>query len=308
VVERAKPSARAAEAAEREALLRRRDAADADFHGQILQNRAQALIRESMEMAELALSLTAEADATAAALGNARHEIEDVAAQIETHATLKLPNYIDECEKEIGTLARRIAQLREEVAWASSEIEKGRAQTDTWRRMVTVKQGHAARLLLQLTQQQEDAEAARQRSRTAAAEAELPLELAAGKFKEAMEAERAACAAEEEAKHAQREALETAKEAAEPTAERQRALREAAAAEAAAVQLETRAEVVVGQAQRRLYEAEVTAATAAAKAKEAGEAEAEMATARETQAAEGEAAAALQAQRKEHRPVEVPAI
>lgn len=60
-VERAKPAARTAEAREREAMIQKQRAADAEFHAQVLENRARALLRESQEMAALSLDLTAEA-------------------------------------------------------------------------------------------------------------------------------------------------------------------------------------------------------------------------------------------------------
>ena len=64
VVERAKPAARAAEAQEREAILKKQDAADAEFHAQVLENRARALLKESHDMAELSIQLAAQALST----------------------------------------------------------------------------------------------------------------------------------------------------------------------------------------------------------------------------------------------------
>jgi hypothetical protein len=61
VVARAKPAVRTAESREREAMYQKQLAADAQFHAQVLENRARALIKESQEMAELSLNLTTEA-------------------------------------------------------------------------------------------------------------------------------------------------------------------------------------------------------------------------------------------------------
>jgi len=62
VVERAKPAARAAEATEREAVILKQQATESEFHAQVLENRARALIRESEEMADLSLDTAMEAE------------------------------------------------------------------------------------------------------------------------------------------------------------------------------------------------------------------------------------------------------
>ena len=61
MVESAKPAARTAEAREYEAVIQKQRAADSEFHAQVLENRARALLRESQEMAALSLDLSAEA-------------------------------------------------------------------------------------------------------------------------------------------------------------------------------------------------------------------------------------------------------
>lgn len=238
----------------------------------------------------------------------ARQEAEELKAQIDTHAARGLPAYIQECQKEMGVLSHRIMQLREEIAWAEEEMDRGRAEADTWRRVVVAKESQAARLQLTLTQLSDDAEEARHRSKAAAEEARIPTELAEEKYEEAWAAAAAAEEAEEEAKAAQHEALEQIKEAIGPEQERQRALREAAASEAAVVQLETKAEVVSGKAKRRLYEAEVKAQTAVEKAEKAERLEHEEEMEIEVKEAEEKMAEAYRGQQKEHRPIEVPAI
>ena len=237
-----------------------------------------------------------------------RQEAQELKAQIDTHAARGLPEYINECHQEIGALTHRITQLREEIAWAEGEMERGREEADTWRRVVVAKEGQAGRLLLQLTQLNESAEEARRRSKSAAEEARIPTELAEQKYDEAWSAAKLAEEAEAEAKEAQQEALETVKEAVEPEQERQRALREAAAAESAAIQLETKAGVVAGKAQRRLYEAEVKEKTAAAKTEEAEIIEADLSREREIQVAEEKISDTYTTQQKEIRPIPVPAI
>lgn len=54
-----------AEAAELEAAQLRREAAEVEFHAQVLENRRRALLRESQEMAELGYKKKAQADALA---------------------------------------------------------------------------------------------------------------------------------------------------------------------------------------------------------------------------------------------------
>jgi hypothetical protein len=237
-----------------------------------------------------------------------RQEAQELKASIDTQAARGLPSYINECQKEIGALSHRITQLREEIAWAEGEMERGREEADTLRRVVVAKEGQAARLLLQLTQLYESAEEARSRSKSAAEEARIPTELAEQKYEEAWAAARAAEAAEEEAMAAQHEALEVVKAAVQPEQERQRALAEAAAAEVAAVQLKTKAEVVAGKLQRQEYEAEVKEKTAAAKEEEAVQTEAEMKREQEIQGAEEKMAETYREQQKEHHPIAVPAI
>jgi hypothetical protein len=237
-----------------------------------------------------------------------RQEAEELKLQINSQPARGLPGYINECQKEIGALSHRITQLREEIAWAEGETIRGREEADTWRRVVVVKEGNAARLLLQLTQLNESAEEARRRSKSAAEEARIPTELAEQKYEEAWAAAKAAEEAEEEAKEAQEEALEVVKEAVEPEKERQRALLEAAAAEAAAVQLETKAGVVAGKMQRQVYEAKVKEKTAAAKQEEAVHTEEELMREREIQEAEEKRVEMYREQQKEHRPIAVPAI
>ena len=61
VVARARPSVRTAEAREREAMEQKQLAADAQFHAQVLENRARSLLKESQDMAALSLKLSTEA-------------------------------------------------------------------------------------------------------------------------------------------------------------------------------------------------------------------------------------------------------
>jgi len=191
-----------------------------------------------------------------------RQEIEDLKAQIDTQAARGLPQYINECEREIGALQHRIMQLREEISWAESEIRRSQEEADTWRRTIVAKESRAARVLVTITQLREDAEAARLRSRLAAEEARQPAELAEKKYEDAWATYKKAEEMAAEARAAQQQALTVVQEAVVPEQERQRALREAAEAELAAKTVETRAGMVQDAIVARVHQAEVKAETA----------------------------------------------
>lgn len=308
VVEKAKPAAKTAESLEKEALYLRQGAADSEFHAQVLENRAKALLKESEEMADVSVYKSTEARKISAQLTIARQEADELKLQISMQAARGLPDYIQECQREIGALTHRIAQLREEIAWAEDEMGRARGEADTWRRILVSKEASAARLLLELTQLQHDAEEARTRSRKAAEEAHEPTELAEKKYNEAWDAFQKARNMEEDAKAAQAEALEAVKAAFEPEQERQRALREAAAAEAVAKTIETRVDVIRGKVDRRQYEADVAAETAVSKTEEANRREEEYAMEKEKADAERHMAEKIKEQSEGYKKLEVPAI
>lgn len=308
VVEKAKPAAKTAESLEKEALYLRQGASDAEFHAQVLENRARALLKESEEMADVSVYKATEARKISAQLTVARQEADELKLQISMQAARGLPDYIQECQREIGALTHRIAQLREEIAWAEDEMGRARGEADTWRRILVSKEASAARLLLELTQLQHDAEEARTRSRKAAEEAHEPTELAEKKYNEAWEAVQRARKLEEDAKEAQAEALEAIKAAFEPEQERQRALREAAAAEAVAKTIDTRVDVIRGKVDRRQYEADVAAESAATKSEEAKHREQEYVMEKEKADAERSMAEKIKEQSEGYKNLEVPAI
>lgn len=55
IVQRAKPAVKSAEELERKAVILKQQAAESEYHGQVLENRSRSLIQESEDMASLAL-------------------------------------------------------------------------------------------------------------------------------------------------------------------------------------------------------------------------------------------------------------
>lgn len=205
-----------------------------------------------------------------------RQEIDEMKLQIDTQAAKDLPSYIQDCQKEIGILAHRIAQLREEISWAEGEIGNAREEEDTMRRIIVSKEGTAARMLLRVNELKDDAEVARMRSKRAAEEAKEPAQLAREKYGDAWTLRREGEEAENQALKAQRTAVEVVEKAVEPKEERQRALRAAAEKEMAAKAVEREAKEVYGAHQHHVQEARVREATAERMEEEVGEREREL--------------------------------
>jgi len=67
-----------------------------------------------------------------ARLASSLAELEDLRSKSSDGGAGDLPEYIVRCETEIGALSRRIAQLREEIAWAENEIAARRAEGSEW--------------------------------------------------------------------------------------------------------------------------------------------------------------------------------
>lgn len=76
----------------------------------------------------------------AAKLASSMAELEELRSKSSDGAAGDLPEYIVRCETEIGALSRRIAQLREEIAWAESEIEARKAEGAKWDRLLNQRQ------------------------------------------------------------------------------------------------------------------------------------------------------------------------
>jgi hypothetical protein len=107
---------------------------------QVLENRSKGLLRESAEMSALAAAKAAEADAARVKLTAALAEAEAIAARASDGAAGDLPQHITRCQREIGALAHRMAQLREEISWAEREVVARRAEGDEWGRLLTQRQ------------------------------------------------------------------------------------------------------------------------------------------------------------------------
>jgi hypothetical protein len=102
--------------------------------------------------------------------------------------------------------------------------------------------------------------------------------------------------------------MTAARQALEPQRERQRALRDAAEAEAAARVVETRVSQVEFGVHRREHEAEVKRATAEKKEEEAAALEVEETHVKQQAEEERDFADQIEREQKEHRRIEVPAV
>ncbi|EFN52738.1 hypothetical protein CHLNCDRAFT_138307 [Chlorella variabilis] len=116
VVEAARPLAVRAEESELEAMRLRQLAADTEFHGEVLERKARALVQESMDMTELAQQRMMDAELLSAELFVKRQEQQEWQQKVDLVSAGDLPRYIHECEVEIGRLAHRITELREEAS------------------------------------------------------------------------------------------------------------------------------------------------------------------------------------------------
>ncbi|PRW33281.1 hypothetical protein C2E21_7813 [Chlorella sorokiniana] len=235
----------------------------------VLERRAQALVKESSDMAELAMQRQVDAERLAAALTVKLQEQQEWQVKVDSIDAGDLPRYVEECQAEIGRLSRRIAELREEVDWARLEMEKLHSEGATWERVLASKKSEAALLMLRMAQAREEAEAARARSQQAAHEAREPTDLAEGKYEEAQHLAQEADELDGKARQAQQEALTVVRQAVEPERTRQERLREAAEAELRAKQLEQEVQLIQGKMERRLAEAEARGETAAVLAAQA---------------------------------------
>jgi len=300
VLQRAKPFAEAAEVHQREASILKQQAAETEFHAQVLENRARALIREGEEMARLSISKAAEGEQVMAQLEVAHQEIEEMKMQIDNQPARSLPQYIDECHREIGALQSRINQLREEVAWAEEEIVRAREESDTWRRIVVSREALAAKILLQISQLNKDSETARSRSVAAAEEAHQPMELAEKKYEEAWTTAQKAEQEKAKAKQAEEAASKIKKGTVGPESERQKSLREAAEAESVAKKVEAKVGDIQEDLDTKIEAAEAKAETATELKEESREAEKEMEVEKEIMEAEESKVKGLHAEAKAH--------
>lgn len=133
----AMPALESAEAAELYAQEVTSQAEDHEFHASILENRAKALISESGQLAELAKEKQAQADAVAEKIAEAERELEELEQKADDGKPGDLPDYIVQCEREMGILQRRLAQLAEEIQWSRREVERRRKDGELWDRLLT---------------------------------------------------------------------------------------------------------------------------------------------------------------------------
>ena len=104
----------------------------------------------------------------------------------QTAGSEDLPDHVKECELEIGILARRIVELKAEISWASSEIEKRKEDGAAWDRLLTLRRNKINRLKLQEAELREQEEFAHKRALEAAKDAHEPAEWAKRKAEEAL--------------------------------------------------------------------------------------------------------------------------
>lgn len=263
VVARARPIANEAYEKEIESQKIKEAAADTEYHAQVLEARAKALIRESEQLTSTAQNRLAEADLFAAELTVVQQEHAEIVDHMNSINSAGLPQRIEANKKEIGVLAARIKKLRDEIEWAENEIKKVRADADDWARIAARKKSETSALLLKIVEARQAAEIAQERAREAVEEARIPSEMSEKKYVEALRLAKQAEELEAEAKARQEEALAIVGDAQAPVALRQEKLREAAELEAQAKALEAHAALVGGRVDRRLYESQVRAETAA---------------------------------------------
>ncbi|KAI3431727.1 hypothetical protein D9Q98_004769 [Chlorella vulgaris] len=262
VVSAARPVAVAAEESEMEAMRLRQQAADTQYHAEVLERKAGALLQESQDMTALRAERQANALKLSAQLFEKEQERGEWEQTVSEMTSGNLPRYIEECQAEIGRHAYRIAVLREEIEWAELEMERLHGEGNTWERVLSTKNSEAALLRLRMQQANEEADEAERRSHQAAAEALEPTALAEQKYEEAYRLQEQAAALEAQAQEAQANVLAMVQEAVGPEQVRQEHLREAADAESRAKQLALEAQLVEAKMERRLAEAEVQGETA----------------------------------------------
>ncbi|GAB4823696.1 hypothetical protein N2152v2_010742 [Parachlorella kessleri] len=300
VVREVAPIAQSAEEREVEALKLRRLAEDTNYHAEVLEAKAKALLMESTQMAQLARSKLAEAEELAARHVVAQQELQEVRGRLREITTGDLPTYIEECMAEMGRLQHRITELRSEVEWAHNQLEATHYEGLTWERLVLIKQATVGQLKVGMVEARRTAELAQQRSREAAEEAREPTSLAEVKYEEAYRLSQEAEVVAHEAAQLQEYALEVEAPAEEAALLRQEKLREAGEAEAAAKAVEARAVMQAERVEARLHEAEVKATTALELAQQAEVAEGEVARTQRLVQQEAQLAEAYGAQRERH--------
>lgn len=230
-------------------------AEDHEFHAQILQNRATSLLKESEQMKSIAEKKKLEIDQKLAEIAIALDELEDLEGRADDGKPGDLPQYILECEKEIGKLQKRMADLKEEIQWAHREIEKRKDDGKLWSRLLTKRRTVLAQLKAQHVSLQEELEEAQDRSVIAIAEAKLPAQMAEQKFALAAALRREASLASEKCLELERKAFEAARKAAEIQKKREAVLLEAAAAEKEAKNFEKEAALLEDKSNEHIAEA-----------------------------------------------------
>lgn len=230
-------------------------AEDHEFHAQILENRAKALVQESEQMSELASEKQQEANEVASKIDAAVKELEDLELKADDGKPGDLPEYVMECEREVGMLQRRLAQLTEEIAWSKREIERRRKDGELWDRLLTKRRAALADLKMEHYSIEQAIVDAKERANIAAQEATMPAGLAEEKFSLAAELRKQATEATNKALEIQRDAIEAARRAMEIQKQRELAMADAAKAEAEARQAEKDAATI----QAAIAEREITA-------------------------------------------------
>ena len=230
-------------------------AEDHEFHAQILRNRATSLLQESEQMKSIAEKKKVEIEAKYAEIAASLDELEELEGRADDGKPGDLPEYILECEKEIGMLQKRMGDLREEIQWAQREIEKRKDDGKLWNRLLTKRRTLLAQLKAQNVALQEELEEAEDRAVIAIAEAKLPAQMAEQKFAHAAALRQEASLASEKCLELERKAFEAARKAAEIQKKRESVLLEAAAAEKEAKILEKEAVTLEDRSNEHIAEA-----------------------------------------------------
>lgn len=230
-------------------------AEDHEFHGQILKNRATALLNESEQMKSIAATKKLEIQAKYAEIAVALGELEDLEGRADDGKPGDLPGYILECEREIGKLQKRIGDLKEEIQWAERQIERRKDDGKLWNRLLTKRRTVLAQLKAQHVTLQEELEEAQERSVIAIAEARLPAQMAEQKFALATTLREEASLATEKCLELERKAIEAARKAVEIQKKRESVLLEAAAAEKEAKSFEQEAASLEDRSNEHIAEA-----------------------------------------------------